>query len=277
MASELLERLGADSVSVSPLSSESIFADANTAGDFWRTNRVSALFAADVELDIVIACLRNGIGTGNILDHGVEPVSDRDWVAEAHSGTGAIFFRDQLCICPSWVRPPADRPSLILDPGLAFGTGAHASTRMCLEWLLGAAPRGKTVIDYGCGSGVLGLTAALLGARRVQAVDIDPQACIAAAANAERNLLAGNIQILSPGATTALQPSDILVANIVLNALLDLADAFSGLVRPGGRIALAGILAVQAEECLGAYHRCFKMAAPVFDGEWALLHGERLV
>lgn len=274
-AAELLGRLGADSVSISPLSSDSIFADATAARDFWGTNRVAALFAADADLDIVIACLRNGIGTENILGHGIEPVGDRDWVAEARSGAGPMWFGDQLCICPSWVRPPASRQVLILDPGLAFGTGAHASTRLCLEWLLDAVPHGKTVIDYGCGSGVLGLAAALLGARSVQAVDIDPQARSATAANARRNGLTGQVRILASEETARLQPADFLVANILLRPLLELADPFSRLVNPGGRIALSGILAVQAEEGLGAYRRCFKMAAPVFDGEWALLHGVR--
>jgi len=274
-AADLLERFGAESISISPVSGEPIFAGADDCGEFWRSSRLDALFAPDAELDIIIACLRNRIGTQNLSAHGVELLGDCDWDANARSNAGPSLYGDhRLCICPSWAQPLRADHVLVLDPGLAFGTGGHATTRLCLEWLVRTDPSGSTVIDYGCGSGVLGLAAARLGARAVYAVDIDPQAVSATRANAERNGLQDRVQA-SLAEAAALPEADILIANILLKTLLGLAGSLSRLLRPGGRIAVSGVLAVQVELCLGAYRPWFKMAAPQFNGEWALLHGVR--
>lgn len=271
---DLLERLGAESVSVSGGGNESLLAESTEATGYWAACRIGALLPADADFDIVLACLRNAAGVPGLRNAGVEPLPDRDWVAAGREAQGALQFGERLCICPSWIPAPAGKQVLTLDPGLAFGTGAHATTALCLEWLAGTDLRGRTVIDYGCGSGVLGLAAAKLGASRVHAIDVDPVAVAATSENAGRNGLAGVVTSGLPGAGP-LPVVDLLVANILLGPLLELAEHFAPLVRPGGRIVLSGILAAQADACLGHYGRWFNMAAPRYRDEWALLYGER--
>ncbi len=186
-----------------------------------------------------------------------------------------MVFGERLCICPGWLKPPDGYQHIItLDPGLAFGTGGHPTTSLCLEWLARQELTGRSVIDYGCGSGILALAAARLNAGKVYAVDIDLQAVAAARNNAGRNKL----EEITIGAAEEvdLPASDILIANILLTPLLAFAPKFSTLVKAKGDIVLSGILASQAEECLAAYGRWFKMDEPEFRNEWAMLHGVRL-
>jgi ribosomal protein L11 methyltransferase len=163
---------------------------------------------------------------------------------------------------------------LILDPGLGFGTGSHPTTKLCLDWLAAHDLHECALIDYGCGSGILGLSAALLGAGVVWLVDIDTQALAASRVNAERNQLLDRVRFLPPGAAPD-QPADLLVANILLNPLLELAPHIARLVRPGASLALSGLLATQAEECLAAYAPWFSMGGMTFRDEWALVQGRR--
>lgn len=273
--SELLENFGALALSFVPETDEQIFADGPGAPALWKKTSVIALLDRDTDLDILLACIRNRVGTDHIIHYHIESLADREW-SECHkSGHGAMAFGGKLCICPSWDNAPEDVTCLIrLDPGLAFGTGSHPTTALCLEWLVAADLQDKRVIDYGCGSGILALAAASLGAACSCAVDIDPQALMATRRNAENNRLATRIRTSTPD-QIGCEPADILVANILLNPLLGLVDVFASLVRPGGKLLLSGILAVQVEECLAAYNRWFMMNEPVFREEWALLDGER--
>ena len=184
--------------------------------------------------------------------------------------------RRRLHIIPSWLSPPTDddKPSIIIDPGLAFGTGTHVTTALCLEWLAQNNIEGKSIIDYGCGSGILALAAARLGADKVFAVDTDPQAIAAAQFNIRRNHFEKVISVSSPDQLSLIEV-DILIANILMGPLLELASIFSVLVRPDGQLVLSGILATQVEECLATYSRWFKMSDPKFRDEWAVLHGYR--
>jgi ribosomal protein L11 methyltransferase len=273
-AAALLEIAGADSVSVTPVDGPPRFGDGSVAETYWQRSRVTALLSPDVDVDILIACLRNRIGTGRILAHGNAPLEDADWVAAGIAGHTARMFGGRLCVCPSWAEPLPAPFLLTLDPGLAFGTGSHATTALCLEWLAAQDLEDCQVIDYGCGSGVLGLAAARLGARLVESVDIDEQALAATADNARRNGLADRVRVHGPDPAPA-TPADVLVANILLGPLQDLAARFAALVRPGGRIAMSGLLATQAEECALAYSPWFHLEAPVFRDEWALLEGSR--
>ena len=273
----LLERFDAVSVSLSAASGEALLAEgAGLKEDFWERTRISALLHEDTDLDILLACLRNCAGTDHILGHQITVIGDRDWIGEVQQSHRPHLFGARLCVCPGWCTPPDHIPHLImLDPGLAFGTGGHDTTAMCLEWLVQNDINGRVVIDYGCGSGVLALAAASLGASHVYAVDTDPQALEASRSNAERNHLHGNITVAHPG-RIELPVADILLANVLLGPLLKLAPEFARRVSGSGSVVLSGVLAVQSEECLAAYQTWFNMDAPWYRMEWALLHGTRM-
>lgn len=271
---ELLEQFGAASLSYAPVTGEAIF---DTGGEavFWEHTAVTALLDEDADLDILIACLRNRAGDGNIHACHIAPLQDEDWMARQRRDHGPLVYGDSLCICPTWSTPPEQATHVIrLDPGLAFGSGSHPTTRLCLEWLARADLQDRFVIDYGCGSGILGLAALALGAARVSAVDIDDQAVVAARDNAGRNGFSGRLDAGRPAALAG-GGADILLANILLGPLLDLAPRFGELVGPGGRLVLSGLLAQQAQECLAAYQPWFKMEAPRFNQEWAMICGTR--
>lgn len=272
----LLEQFGANAVSYQPVSDENLFADGGPEEPaVWRHTSVTALLDAEVDIDILLACIRNRIGTENITGHRIEAVADQDW-SQVHKTTfPAMVFAGRLVVRPDWeAAAPSDLPCVTLAPGLAFGTGRHATTALCLEWLADRELSGKTVIDYGCGSGILSIAAARLGAGRVCAVDIDPQALLATRQNAERNRLQDSIRLAAAPARDWPQ-ADILIANILLNPLLQLAPDFAGRVKPGGEIALSGLLADQVPDCLDCYGQWFKMGTPAYRDEWALLQGRR--
>lgn len=273
--SELLEKFGASSVSYAPATDEALYDEPSEKAGFWQHTAVSALLDHDIDLDILLACIRNLLGTENIFSHKIESLADREWLEAHKEGHGPMLFGDRLCVCPSWSEVPAGyQYSIMLDPGLAFGTGAHATTSLCLQWLAENELAHKQVIDYGCGSGILALAAARLGADKVYAVDIDPQAISATRRNADNNGLQEKL-ILSQADQAVLPEADILVANILLKPLLGLASKFSELVQPDGQIILSGILATQVEECLATYDRWFTIQEPTFKEEWAILHGYR--
>jgi len=274
--SDLLEKFGAVSVSLSALSPETVLANGiELKEELWARTRISALLHEDTDLDILLVCLRNHAEPDWIHGHQIEVVGDRDWVSEVQQSLRPQIFGNRLCICPGWCSPPAEIPHLImLDPGLAFGTGGHDTTAMCLDWLVQNDITGKVVIDYGCGSGVLALAAAALGARQVYAVDIDPQALAASRVNAERNRRQQNITVAHPD-EIKLPVADILLANLLLGPLLQLAPEFARLVCASGSVVLSGLLVVQSDECLAAYQSWFNMVQPWYRREWVLLHGTR--
>lgn len=270
---ELLEKFDALSVSYIPASYEPIFGDESIVDRFWEQTAVSALFNQDIDLDILVACVRNRLGTENIVACRIELVQDTNWIENHKPGFSPMIFGDKLCICPSWLERPANIAHIIeLDPGLAFGTGTHDTTALCLEWLATNNIQGKRVIDYGCGSGILGLAAAKLGASSVYAVDIDPQALLATNSNARNNDLESQIVTALP-ADLLILPADILLANILLNPLITLSTRLSSLLVDGGRLVLSGILSSQTDLCIQTYSRWFDMNQPVFRNEWAMLTG----
>lgn len=274
--SELLEQFGAVSVSLSAISDEKIFGQAIEKDPaLWQQTRVITLLHMDTDLDTLLVCLRNRVGEGKIGKHEISILEDRDWVNEFKSAHGVKIFADRLCVCPSWCELPRDDiPHIILDPGLAFGTGTHETTAACLEWLAENNIKDKIVIDFGCGSGILALAAVKLGAKKVYAVDIDPQALLASKENAKRNGITDRLVIAHPD-DVQLPVVDILVANVLLKPLQELASLFSQLVLCSGDLVLSGLLSTQAEECLEAYQSWFNMDEPVFKQEWSMLHGTR--
>jgi ribosomal protein L11 methyltransferase len=271
--SELLEQLGAVSVTLTASSDEPVFDAEGETKKLWDKTRLVALLHPDADLDIILVCVRDRIGADNIFSHKIKLLKDKDWVGEFKAAHQPLVFSDRVCICPSWCEPPDNNlPTLILDPGLAFGTGTHPTTSLCIEWLAEYDINDKVVIDYGCGSGILAMVAALLGAKQVYAVDIDQQAIQAAKENIERNNLSEKISIGHVD-NTELPEADILVANILMNPLKGLIETFNAITKSDGDIILSGLLHVQAEECLEAYSSCFNMDEPVFNQEWTRLHG----
>ncbi|MBT8145668.1 MAG: 50S ribosomal protein L11 methyltransferase, partial [Gammaproteobacteria bacterium] len=210
----------------------------------------------------------------------VQSLADQDWEKSWMDRFHPMQFGRQLWICPSWSSPPdPDAVNIMLDPGLAFGTGTHPTTALCLEWLEQQNLQDKLVVDYGCGSGVLGIAAALLGAQRVLAVDNDPQAIVASESNREVNgLEASQLAVYLPEnfpPQPAMLPADILLANILAGPLEELAPAFASLIRPAGDLVLSGILPEQAPALLSCYQRWFKMSEPTERDGWTRLCGTR--
>jgi ribosomal protein L11 methyltransferase len=214
------------------------------------------------------------IGLAQPPDYRVEPVAEQDWVRRSQAQFEPIRISDKLWIVPSWASAPdPDAVNLALDPGLAFGTGSHSSTRLCLQWLEETIRGGERVLDYGCGSGILAIAAQRLGASTALGVDVDPQALLAAQANARRNGVDARFIINTETAPDF--QADLVVANILANPLIRLAPLLAGCARRGGRIALSGIIETQAEEVMAAYAPWFAMRVCASEGGWVLLEGLR--
>lgn len=221
----------------------------NTPG--WAHSRVIALFEPDADVAAVLAEAANSLGLPPVVDFAVDALEEQNWVQLTQAQFDPIRVSEHLWIVPSWHDAPDPAAiNLILDPGMAFGTGSHPTTRLCLEWLERNVDEGDTVLDYGCGSGILAIAAARLGAGEVTGVDIDPQAVLAAQANAERNAVCARFV---DSAEMLVGEYDLVVANILSNPLRVLAPAICAHVRSGGRLALSGILSEQAEEIVGVY------------------------
>ncbi len=229
----------------------------------WDATVLVALFDSDHDLSQCLASLSTNNAIENRTQLAIEILEDQDWERAWMDEFHAMQYGPALWICPSWQTPPdPDAVNIMLDPGLAFGSGTHATTSLCLEWLSGEELGNKTVVDYGSGSGVLAIGAALLGADRVIAVDNDPQAITATLDNSQRNNIGS--QTLSahlPQDTPDIQ-SDILIANILAGPLLTLAPTLKRLLKPSGSIVLSGILEEQIGMILEVYEPLFTMQAP---------------
>ena len=237
----------------------------------WEHSRVVALLEADADIDALLAEAAAAIGLPSVAEYSVEDVAEQNWVQLTQSQFDPIRVSERLWIVPSWHESPDPAAvNLILDPGMAFGTGSHPTTRLCLEWLERNVTAECTVLDYGCGSGILAIAAARLGAGHVAGVDIDPQAVDAARANAERN---GVTALFADSAQPVAGEYDLVVANILSNPLRVLAPAICAHVRSGGRLALSGILREQAEEIIGIYAQWLPMQVADTREDWVCLSG----
>jgi ribosomal protein L11 methyltransferase len=238
----------------------------------WGRSRVSVLVAAGEDAGTIVAaaCAHAGIAPPPYQS---VAVADQDWVRASRDQFTPIRVSQRLWIVPSWhAAPDPGAINIALDPGLAFGTGSHPTTKLCLAWLERTVRGGEAVIDYGCGSGILAIAAMKLGAARADGVDIDAQALLAARANAIQN----RVQAEFHGAAAAIRkPAQIVVANILAHPLIVLAPLLARLVAPAGRLALAGVLAGQADEVRAAYEPWFEFGAPGREEDWVLLDGTR--
>jgi len=237
----------------------------------WPQSLIKALCVHDTDPLRLIAAACARIGLASLPEYSVEPVEDEDWVRLSQSQFEPIRISDKLWIVPSWAIAPDPRAvNLVLDPGLAFGTGSHPTTRLCLQWLERMIRGGERVLDYGCGSGILAIAALRLGAGETLGVDVDPPALVAARANAARNQVGA--RFINTETASDFQ-ADLVAANILANPLILLAPLLAGYLSQGGRIALSGILEIQAEEVMAAYAPWFALQVGGIDGGWALLEG----
>jgi ribosomal protein L11 methyltransferase len=258
--SDALMEAGAESVALEPVL------------DHAGRTRITALAAARTDPAALVSAAARAAALAAPA-FSVARVADEDWVRRSQAQFGPIRVSDALWIVPSWHSPPDPSALAVqLDPGLAFGTGSHASTRLVLKYLEINVRAGSRVLDYGCGSGILAIVAAKLGAGEIAAVDIDPQALEATDSNARQNRVA--LQVSAPD---SLPPGtyDLIVANILAGPLIALEPLLASRTRPGGRIALSGILDSQAADVVAAYARDFDAAVAATDEGWALVEGLR--
>ena len=241
----------------------------------WQQNIVTAMLEAEADVQALLAAVQAELQLDG-LKYQLEQIEEQDWVRATQAQFDPIRVTDHLWIVPSWHEAPnAEAINIVLDPGLAFGTGSHPTTHLCLSWLAGL-PKAElaqaNVLDYGCGSGILAIAAKKLGAGQVTGVDIDPQAVIASRDNASNNQVEA---IFYDSADYLHDTFDIVVANILSSALMVLAPVIAKSCKNGGKVALSGILESQQEMLLARYSEWFEMDVPIQQDGWVLLAGTR--
>ncbi|GAA5317046.1 MAG: 50S ribosomal protein L11 methyltransferase [Candidatus Pelagadaptatus aseana] len=273
---DILLAAGAASITLQDNADQPILEPALGETPLWDNTRVTGLFDADIDTALCSAAIANGYGKP-LPPHKWEQLEDKDWEREWMQNYQPIHFGGDLWICPSWLEPPQpEAVNLLLDPGLAFGTGTHPTTFMCLQWLSEQDLNNQTLMDYGCGSGILGIAALLLGADQLAGVDIDPQALLATADNAQRNHIAAERFPVYLPPKCPEQQFDTVLANILAGPLAELAPTLTSLTRPGGRLCLSGILATQAETVMSAYRDHFQFDPIRQQDEWVCLSATRI-
>lgn len=276
-----LENSGALAVTLGDAGDEPQLEPPPGATPLWGQVLVTALFEPDEasrqDVEALVASLAGHLAAPPRY----ERIEDQAWEHTWRDDFAPTRFGERLWVCPRGERPPAEQPDQVivaLDPGLAFGTGHHATTALCLKWLDGAALTGTRLIDYGCGSGILAIAALKLGAAQALAVDHDPQALEATQANASENGVAGRLRCLAADEMPPDLPAeraDYLVANILAGPLIELAPRLAALVRPGGALALSGLLLDQVGSVNAAYAPWFDLEPPEIREDWVLLAGRR--
>jgi ribosomal protein L11 methyltransferase len=247
--------------------------------DLWPEVNLVALFKADQDIIPMVVFLNGEQEAGHLQEFNVKPLADENWERRCLDSFQPIQFGENLWVCPSWQKPvDANAINIIIDPGLAFGTGTHATTALCLEWLGKNVKPGMTLVDYGCGSGILALGALKLGAVHAIAIDYDPKALSITQENADANQIdSEQLTICHSEDFQASQQVDLVIANILAQPLVELAPTLANLVKNHGKIVLSGILREQAATVSEAYAKWFDMQTPVFRDEWTLLTGTRKV
>lgn len=270
---DALLEVGAVSVTFMDAEDQPIFEPDLGTTPLWSNTHLLALFEADTDETALLAHLQLLCG-GALPEHHVERIEDQDWERSWMDGFQPMRFGQRLWIVPSWhAAPEPDAVNLLLDPGLAFGTGTHPTTALCLEWLDSQKLDNCSVLDFGCGSGILAIAALLLGAPQAAGTDIDPQALEASRDNASRNGIdPARFPVYLP-ADLPQQPADVVVANILAGPLVSLAPQITALVKSGGRLALSGILAEQAEEVRAAYASAFDLDPTAVKDGWVRISG----
>ena len=267
--SAIIEDANADTLDEQPIFGE----PGDPPPGIWVQNTVSALFDVGVDITQVISDLNNTTGFKD-LSFSTENIAEQDWVRATQSQFDPIKIRDNLWIVPTWhAAPNPNALNIVLDPGLAFGTGSHPTTHLCLSWLSDSITKNQSVLDYGCGSGILAIAAKKLGAELVIGTDIDAQAIQSSHYNAEQNGVDAQFYLPDELLIAKLGQYDVVVANILSSALSVLAPALAKFCKTGGKIALSGILKEQVNQVSDIYSEWFDMQPPVFMDAWVLLTG----
>ena len=266
--SELLEEMGALSVTMTDKFDDAILEPELGTHPLWPQVTIHALYAEETEADLALKLVSTQY---TYLVCAVNLLPEQDWQRVCMDDFKPLQFGSRLWICPSWLTPPEpDAVNLILDPGLAFGTGTHQTTSLCLTWLEQADLYNLNVIDFGCGSGILALAALKLGAKHAYAVDIDPQALIATENNAASNgIQSAQLTINLPDILAI--KADLLIANILLSPLLTLKQRFRQLLTDKGRLVVSGILAEQIPDLIADYNNTFTHHETIVDDGWGLV------
>lgn len=271
---DLLELVGAAAVLMEDSGDQPLLEPPPGAQPLWDATRVIGLFVVDSEMDAVVEFMENHLGHA-LPPHKIDVLEDKDWERAWMDNYHPMCFGDRLWVVPSWT--PAPNPNainLLLDPGLAFGTGTHQTTALCLEWLDGLDLQDAVVVDYGCGSGILAVAALLLGAREAWCVDLDPQALLATRDNAERNGVSDRVKVFMPEDMPAVK-ADVVVANILAGPLAQLAGTLTGFLKPNGQLALSGIITSQVDELVSAYSPWLALdTLAIKDEDWCRLSGQ---
>ena len=269
---------GAHSVTFSDAGDRPVLEPAPGETPLWNDTRITGLFGPDADLEAVAEDLRRSLGIEELPEHSFESLENRDWEREWLRDFGPMRFGRRLWVCPG--DSTAEEGSVVvrLDPGLAFGTGTHATTAMCLEWLDGHDLQDRSLLDYGCGSGILAIAALQLGCARAHAMDIDVQAITATRRNASQNSVLDRLSI-SSSPEGIVGEYDIVVANILAGPLSELADSICRHVISGGLLALSGILAEQVDDVTGSYAPWIELDEPEFRAQsgqtWTRLSGRK--
>lgn len=272
---DLFSDFGAVSVTYMDAEDEPVYEPAIGETKIWSHTQVIALYEQDADLDEVKSRMRNAFDEILLRDWRQELIEDQAWERVWMEYYQPMKFGERLWICPTGQEQmEVGTVCMLLDPGLAFGTGTHPTTALCLEWLSAQDLLGKTVIDYGCGSGILAVAAVLLGAKEAHAVDIDPQALTATLDNAEKNGVRNKISVYLPEQLPNIQ-ADIVLANILAKPLCKLRKSISDRVAPGGALVLSGILAEQTAQVEGAYQSFIRWNTPVQREDWIRLDGTK--
>lgn len=269
--SDLLMDVGCPSVTFMDSQNNPVYEPKPGEVILWPETTVIGLFDASHDMQAVVDYLQ--ALHDKPLKYKLEQLEDKDWEREWMDNFHPIKFGERLWICPSWRDiPDPDAVNVLLDPGLAFGTGTHATTALCLQWLEQQDLSGKTVVDFGCGSGILGIAAIKLGAERVIGIDIDPQALLASRDNAERNGVAEQLEVYLPENQPQFT-ADIVVANILAQPLRELHQVILGFLGEHGKIAMSGILAEQAQSVADVYAPFLSLDEVAQEGEWTRVSG----
>ena len=274
LVEEKLFSSGAAAVTFLDARNQPIFVEETDQMPLWEDICIVSLFSQDVNLAPVVQKLVHDQPAINSNDIDIHLINDQDWESKWMNDQKPQQFGNRLWIYPSWITPLKNSvTNMILDPGLAFGTGSHPTTSLCLNWLDNNLIPKQHIIDYGCGSGILAIAAALLGASKVYAVDNDPQAITATLSNMEKNRISNqSIQTFSPEALPNVKV-DLLIANILANPLIQLSEIFSTLLKPSGKIVLSGILEEQVEKVSYHYRSYFELEEPQLNDGWVLIAG----
>ncbi|ENM5735749.1 50S ribosomal protein L11 methyltransferase [Vibrio mimicus] len=273
----LMEETGAVSVTFLDAKDTPVFEPLPGETRLWGDTDVVALYEADMDTSLILQQIKASNMLAEGFAHKVEQVEDKDWEREWMDNFHPMQFGRRLWICPSWREVPDPQAvNVMLDPGLAFGTGTHPTTALCLEWLDNLDLTGKTVIDFGCGSGILAIAAIKLGAAKVIGIDIDPQALLASKDNAARNGVEDQIEVYLPKDQPEGLVADVVVANILAGPLRELSPIIKGLLKPGGQLAISGILDTQAESVAEFYRDDLELDPIAEKSEWCRISGRKL-